>query len=55
MGISIQMLQFSPAVTGARDEVGWVVVPEDAQRLLEFILLDIAVCGKVFARRTSSN
>lgn len=49
---AVQMLQLAPAVAGA-DQVGWIVVSEDRQGLIEFILLDIAVRSEISTRGTS--
>lgn len=51
---AVEVLQLPPAVARI-DQVGWIVLSEDRQGLVEFILFDIAVCGKVPTRGASGN
>lgn len=45
------MLQFPSADVGACDEVDWVLVAKNAQRVVVAVLLDVAVSGEVLAGR----
>lgn len=51
--VSIDMLEFSAAVAAGADEMCGVVLAKDGQGLFEFVLLDVAVAGEVFAGRGS--